>query len=77
MPGIIYGLIRQLFTDQVLLGTLMIVAATPTAINAVITSRLYKLNVDLAIAAFLLTTAVFLLLIFPLLFFYIQSGGTF
>ena len=77
MPGIIYGLIRQLFTDQVLLGTLMIVAATPTAINAVVTSRLYKLNVDLAIAAFLLTTAVFLLLVFPLLFFYIQSGGTF
>ena len=77
IPAIIYALIKPLFTDQIILGTLMIIAATPTAINAVVTSRLYKLNVDLAVAAFLLTTTVFLFLVFPLLFFYIQGGGQF
>ncbi len=74
LPTITYFIIKQLFTDQVLLGSLMIFASSPTAINAVLTARIYKLNVDLTIAAFLLTTALFLLLIYPCLFFYVQLG---
>lgn len=74
LPAITYFIIKQLFTDQVLLGSLMIFASSPTAINAVLTARIYKLNVDLTIAAFLLTTALFLLLIYPCLFFYVQLG---
>lgn len=76
-PLVIYIMIRFLFTDQVLLGTLLILAITPTAINAVVTSRLFKLNVDLSIAAFILTTAIYLLIVFPLLFFYVKMGNTF
>jgi len=58
-----------LFSNPVLLGSCLVLAATPTAINAVITSQLYKLNVNLAIASFLLTTILFLLVVFPILFF--------
>lgn len=77
LPAIIYVIIKLLFDDQILLGTMLILALSPTAINAVITARLFKLNVDLTIAAFLLTTVVFLLFVFPLLFFYVQTGGQF
>lgn len=77
MPAAIFFISRLLFTDQILLGTLMILATTPTAINAVLTSRLYKLSVDLAVASFLITTILFTLLVFPLLFFYVQWGGQF
>ncbi len=77
VPAVIGLLIHQLFDDQILLGTLVILATVPTAINAVLTSRLYKLNVDLAVASFLMTTILFLFLIFPAIFFFVQAGGKF
>lgn len=77
VPFVIYGIARLLFQDQILLSTLLIIASAPTAINAVLTSRLYKLNVDLAVASFLTTTVIFLFIIFPAFFFYIQTGHTF
>lgn len=59
-------LLAACFTkDATLLKTLLLAAAAPTAINAVITSRLFKLNVDLAVAGFILTTAVYILIFFP------------
>lgn len=75
-PILTYCIIRFLFTDQIVLGTILILAMTPTAINAVVTTRLFKLNVDLSIAAFILTTAIYLLIVFPILFFYIKLGNT-
>ncbi|WP_110955518.1 AEC family transporter [Anaerosinus massiliensis] len=76
-PFITYFMIRFLFTDQVLIGTIMVLAVTPTAINAVVTAKLFKLNVDLSIAAFILTTAIYLLFVFPGLFLYIKTGNLF
>ena len=70
-----YRKVISMFTDQVLLGSLLLMAATPAAINSVITAQLYKLNVDITIASFLLTTVVFVLVVFPLFFFYIHFGG--
>ena len=69
MPAVIYFLSRQIFTDKILLDTLFVCAMSPTAINAVLASRLYKLHVDLAVTSFLMTTAMFLLIIFPAFFF--------
>ena len=69
MPAFIYFVSRQLFGDQILLDTLFVCAMSPTAINAVLASRLYKLNVDLAITSFIMTTAMFLFIIFPAFFF--------
>lgn len=76
-PLIFFGLCRLLFDDDVLIGSMLLIAAAPTAINAVLTARLYKLNVDLTIASFLVTTALYLLIFYPLFFLYVTRGGTF
>ena len=44
----------------------------PTAINAVLTSRLYHLTTDLAVASFVITTGLFLPILFPALFFLLR-----
>ena len=77
MPAIIWLLARPVFDDPVLFTTMILVALAPTAINAVLSSRLYQLNVDLAVASFLSTTVLYLVVVFPLLFLYLHwNGGT-
>lgn len=76
-PLIFFGLCRLLFADSVLIGSVLLIAAAPTAINAVLTARLYKLNVDLTVASFLVTTVIYLLLFYPLFFLYVTHGGSF
>ena len=76
-PLIFFGLCRLLFADSVLIGSVLLIAAAPTAINAVLTARLYKLNVDLTVASFLVTTVIYLLLFYPLFFLYVTRGGSF
>jgi hypothetical protein len=55
--------------DPIQRATLVIIAATPTAINSVITSELYGLNTNVAIASFCVTTVIFLLVVCPILIF--------
>lgn len=50
------------------LFTVVILSSSPTAINAVFVSKLFKLNLQLAMAAFLLTTAAYLVLVFPVIY---------
>ena len=59
-------------SDKILWGTLLILTFCPTAINAVLACKIYKLNVDLSVSSFVITTAAFLFLLFPLLFFYLH-----
>lgn len=56
--------------DSILLGTVVLSLASPVAINSVISSRLFQLDVDLAVAAFLLTTLVYVMIFFPLFAFF-------
>jgi len=49
------------------LAAVTILAASPTAIMAVVAGRLYKLNVDLAMAAFVLSTVVYIVVVFPVI----------
>ena len=72
MPLFIFFASRIFFSDEILLNTLLICAMAPTAINAVLTSSLYRLNVNLAITSFIMTTAIFLLILFPALFFILK-----
>lgn len=73
VPAFIFFSSRLVFRDPVLLHTFIILATTPTAINAVLASKLYQLRTDLAVCSFLLTTTLYLLVIFPLLFFLLRS----
>ena len=67
-PLVAYALSQVVFEETVLINTIVILAAMPTAINAVVAVQLNKLNVDLATASFVLTTAVCLVAALPILF---------
>lgn len=71
-PAIFIVLTKIFVADDILRHTLIIVAFCPTAINAVLASKLYKLSVDLAVSSFVITTAAFLIIFFPLLFFILK-----
>ena len=55
-------------SDQIAFRTLILLAAQPTAVNAVIAMKLFGLNLHLSVAAFVLSTAVYLCLVFPVIF---------
>ncbi|WP_456107082.1 AEC family transporter [Pelosinus propionicus] len=74
-PIIGYLLAREIFNDQALLGTILILASVPTGINAIVTARLYGLNLHVSGAAFVLTTVVFLVVVYPILFFWITTNS--
>lgn len=61
------------FDSATIQNSMLIFASCPTAINAVIAARLYKLNIDLPVASFLATTALYLVLFFPVLFFVLHT----
>lgn len=75
VPAIIYGIARLHFSDPILLGTVLVSAAAPSAINTVVTSTLFQLDVDLSVAAFLLTTGTYILVVVPLFYVYLLCGG--
>ena len=54
--------------DLVAYRTLILLAAQPTAVNAVIAMKLFGLNLHLSVAAFVLSTAVYLSIVFPIIF---------
>lgn len=67
-PLTIYFLSHLVIQDEAMLGSLLVLACMPSAVNAVVTSRLYHLSVDLDVAAFIVTTILFLFLVYPALF---------
>lgn len=68
-PLILYGIALLLIDNEIMRYALVILSFTPTAVNAVITARIYQLNLHLTMAAFISTTLLFLILIYPALFF--------
>lgn len=56
--------------DLVVLRTVAILAATPAAINAVITAKIHDLNIHVAMAAFMLTNLIYILIVYPAMFLY-------
>lgn len=68
-PMVIYLLSHLFITNKDMLNTLLILSCTPVAVNAVVVARIYKLNVNLGVAAFIVTTVLFLFVVYPVLFF--------
>lgn len=68
-------LIALFFTsDPVLLGTIIIVMGTPCAVNALVTVRLYNLNVNLVMAPFITTQLLYILIIYPAFYLLVHFG---
>ena len=72
-PVLTYLLGTLFFSDPTVLYTLLILASTPTAINAVVTAKIHNLNVHIAMAAFVLTTAIYIAIVVPGLFLWILA----
>ena len=69
VPLATFAAARLLISDPIVQNALVIFASVPAAINATLTARLYRLNVDYTIAVFLVTTVLYLTVLFPVTFF--------
>lgn len=72
-PLLTYAIARMVISDPVALNAVLITASTPTAILSVIAVKMQRLNVHITMAAFVLTTAVYLLLVYPLQFLWLAG----
>jgi predicted permease len=68
VPGFVWAMCEAIFSDPAITKTMVILAATPTAINAVVSTALYELKKDVAIASFIGTTILFGVAVCPILF---------
>ena len=59
-PIIVFTVACLVITDSYMLYSILVLSCMPVAINAVVTARLYHLNIDLDVAAFIVTTILFL-----------------
>lgn len=73
-PAASYVLALQFTSDPVLQGSLLIMMATPCAINALVTARLYDLNVNLSMAPFITTTILYILILYPAFYLLVSLG---
>ena len=69
VPLVTFFTARLFISDPIIQNTLVIFASVPAAINATLAARLYHLNVDYTIAVFLVTTVLYLIILFPVTFF--------
>ena len=69
VPLVTYAAAQLFIRDPIVQNALVIFASVPAAINATLTARLYRLNVDYTIAVFLVTTVLYLTALFPVTFF--------
>lgn len=72
-PALTYAVGTLVLSDTVALNTLLLVASTPAAIFTVVAVKVYRLNIHIAMAAFVLTHAVYLLLVYPLQFLWLTG----
>lgn len=66
-PILMYLLLQPMNIGGTAQDVLLILSFAPTAINAVITARLFRLNVNVPMTAFVMTTIIYLLFILPLI----------
>lgn len=58
--------------DKVAFQSVIILSATPTAVSAVIAAKINEINVHVTMAAFIITTVLFLGVVFPVLFLFLS-----
>ena len=66
IPILSYFIANQFTDDTLLISIITLITACPIGINAIVVTQLYKLNTSIAEAMFLITTAVFIFIIYPL-----------
>lgn len=74
-PALLGGLVWAMGFRGELLWTLIILAASPTAIFTILVARMQGLNLHMAMAAYVLTHVVYLVVVFPLVLAVIALTG--
>lgn len=64
-PIIIFLITLPLHFPPTAMYSVVILAISPTAINAVVTSKVFRLNIHIATYAFVATTLLYIMLVFP------------
>ena len=67
IPVIIYFIANYLGLKGIIFGTLIILSLTPASVGAVIAAKLHKLNTHLPMAVYLISSLIYLVLIYPLI----------
>ena len=73
-PAVIYLLGYAVGMRGAMLNTVTILAASPTAVMAVVAARLNRINMHLAMTAVVLTTLVYIVIVFPVILFVFGAG---
>ena len=73
-PFTTYFAARLIGLEGPALNTVLVLSMTPTAVTALIRTKIHNLNFHLAMSAYLLTTVVYLFVIFPLVFLAFELG---
>ena len=68
MPLLMLFISSFVVKDEIILKTVVIHSSVPAAINSVIVSKIHNLNIHLTIMAFVSTTAIYIFVVFPILF---------
>lgn len=71
LPVLTYIAFNLISDDKIFINTMTLLGAAPAAINSIAISQLYKLNTDMATAIFMVTTAVFFIIVFPVFYLFI------
>lgn len=66
VPVVLFLLSTLIIKDTVALKTIFLIAASPAPMVAVMLSKIYKLNVDLAMSPFIYTTIIYIALMVPI-----------
>lgn len=75
LPAVLYGLTSLFVSDPAMITCVVLSAGAPTAIFAVASAQLYRLNVDMAESSFVTTTLVFLFILYPLVYWWVRKVG--
>ena len=71
LPLLTYTVFSLISTDSLFINTMTLIGAAPAAINSIAISQLYKLNTNMATAIFMITTAIFFIIVFPVYYIFI------
>lgn len=71
LPILSYLSFSLVSNDKMFVNTMTLIGSSPAAINSIAISQLYKLNTNMATAIFMITTALFFVIILPLFYLFV------
>ncbi|WP_196604984.1 AEC family transporter [Pectinatus haikarae] len=74
LPFMAYLVFFWISDNKMFVNTMTLISAAPAAINSIAISQLYKLNTNISTAIFMVTTAIFFVVVFPVFYLFVYNG---